>query len=82
MPYEIKIRKPALKFILKQPPKQQTRLFEAIYQLPDGTDIVPMKGDPGFFRLRVGSYRIVYSVDNGKLIVDVIDANNRGDIYK
>ena len=33
-------------------------------------------------RLRVGNYRIVYTVDNGKLIVYVIDIDNRGDIYK
>lgn len=27
-------------------------------------------------------YRIIYSVDNGKLIVYIVDAGNRGDIYK
>lgn len=33
-------------------------------------------------RLRVGDYRIIYRVDNGRLIVLVIDAGSRGDIYK
>ena len=33
------------------------------------------------YRLRVGEYRIIYSVDNGKFIVHVIDAGNRGQIY-
>ena len=32
-------------------------------------------------RLRVGDYRVVYTVDNGELIVLVIDAGNRGEIY-
>lgn len=32
-------------------------------------------------RLRVGEYRIIYTVDNGELVVYVIDAGNRGQIY-
>ena len=31
--------------------------------------------------LRVGDYRIIYTVDNGQLIVRVVDAGNRGQIY-
>ena len=30
----------------------------------------------------VGAFRILYTVDNGKLVVCVIDAGNRGDVYK
>lgn len=40
-----------------------------------------MKGHEGLYRLRVGDYRIIYTVDNGELIVYVIDAGNRGQIY-
>ena len=40
-----------------------------------------LKGHRGLYRLRVGDYRIIYSVDNGKLIVRVVDAGNRGQIY-
>ncbi|MCD8078376.1 MAG: hypothetical protein LUE63_08410 [Lachnospiraceae bacterium] len=29
----------------------------------------------------MGSYRIIYTVDNGKCVVCVIDAGNRGEIY-
>ncbi len=32
-------------------------------------------------RLRVGAYRIIYTVNHGELIVCVIDAGNRGEIY-
>jgi len=34
-----------------------------------------------FLWLRVGDHRIIYTVDNGKCIVYVIDAGNRGEIY-
>ena len=39
------------------------------------------KKSKGLFRLRVGDYRVIYSVDNGCLIVYVVDAGNRGEIY-
>ena len=44
--------------------------------------IKKLKGYDDLLRLRVGDYRIIYTVDNGKLIIYVIDIDNRGDIYK
>ncbi len=35
----------------------------------------------GLYRLRVGDYRIIYKVNNNELIICVIDAGNRGQIY-
>lgn len=57
------------------------RIVKAIEVLPNGEDIKKLKGHNNLFRLRVGDYRIVYTVDNGELIVYVIDAGNRGEIY-
>lgn len=82
MKYEILYRKKALKFIQKQPPAQQKRITNAISELPETGDIKKLEGRPGEFRLRVGDYRIIYTVDNGRLIIEVIDVGNRGDIYK
>lgn len=82
MNYEIRIERKALKFIQRQTPVQQRRIFAAIHKLPDEGDRKRMEGVPGLFRLRVGGYRIMYTVDNGKLVVCVVDAGNRGDVYK
>ena len=82
MNYKILIDKPAQKFILKQPPAQRERLLKAINKLPHEGDRKSMKGHSDLFRLRVGDYRIIYSVENGQLIVRVISVGNRGDIYK
>lgn len=57
------------------------RIVEAIEQLPNGNDIKQMKGHDELLRLRIGEYRIIYTVDNGELTVYVIDAGNRGQIY-
>ena len=79
--YEIIIQKKAKKFIDGLPKNDRIRVVAAIEQLPNGSDIKPLKGHDGLLRLRVGSYRIIYTVDHGKLIVYVIDANNRGQVY-
>lgn len=84
MKYTIVIKKIAEKFIVKLPQPEKERVLKAIYQLPEGNDIKEMQGkkNKGLYRLRVGDYRVVYTIDNGKLIVYVVDAGNRGDIYK
>ncbi len=82
MQYRIEIDKRAVKFISKQPKPQQLRLFKAIYKLPFVGDIKAMKGYDGFFRLRVGDYRVIYSVNNDILLVQVVEVGNRGDVYK
>lgn len=81
MRYSIVIEKDAVKFITKQPIKEKTRLLSAIYMLPDG-DVIKMSGKHSLYRLRVGSYRIIYTVENEKLLIRVIEVGNRGDVYK
>ena len=79
--YKIIIKKLAKKFIDKLPQNEKLRIIKAIQKLPYWEDIKKLKGHDNLLRLRVGSYRIIYSVDNGELTVYVIDVGNRGDIY-
>ncbi|MEG0272509.1 MAG: type II toxin-antitoxin system RelE/ParE family toxin [Hydrogenoanaerobacterium sp.] len=80
--YKIIIDKPAIKFIEKQPQQQRERILKAISRLPDIGDVKPMGGHTDLFRLRVGTYRILYTVENDVLTVRVLAAGNRGDVYK
>lgn len=80
--YQIIIKKKAKKFIDKLPVNERKRIVAEIERLPNGEDIKKLKGHENLLRLRVGDYRVIYTVDNGKLIVYVIDADNRGDVYK
>jgi mRNA interferase RelE/StbE len=41
----------------------------------------PLTGYPGYLRIRVGDYRIVYTVDNGVLLVLVLTIGHRSEIY-
>ena len=81
MNYNIIFDKPAQKFILKQPLPQRTRLLAAISKLPQQGDIKSLKCHEGFYRLRVGDYRVIYTVNNNILTVRIVNVGNRGDIY-
>lgn len=81
MKYKIIVEKPASKFIKKQTKQEQNRILTAIEDLPDG-DTKPVQGHKGFYRLRVGDFRIVYTINNGQYIICVVDIGNRGQIYK
>ena len=82
--YKIVIERPAEKFIMKLPRPEKERVLRAISELPNGADIKRLQGkkSKGLYRLRVGDYRIIYTVDHGQLIVFVIEADNRGQVYK
>ena len=82
MSYKIVFEKPAVKFLQKQPKDQQERLLKAIRRLPEIGDIKAMQGHENLYRLRVGSYRVLYTIENDILTVRVLDIGNRGDVYK
>ena len=59
--------------------------IEGLTQIPPKGDIKPLQGVPaGRFRLRVGSYRVIYTYkQNGTVqILCILDIGSRGDIYK
>lgn len=80
--YKIIVRKKAKKFVDRLPKNERKRIYNAISNLPNGEDIKKLKGHSDLLRLRIGNYRIIYTIDNGELIIFVIDVDNRGDIYK
>ena len=51
---------------------------------PEHVDVKKIKGAAGdFYRIRLGKYRVIYTVINGKIVViRAIAAGSRGDIYK
>ena len=71
--YKIIIKKKAKKFIDKLPMPTKKRIIEAINLLPYGSDIKQMKGHDDLFRLRVGDYRIIYTVQEtgDKYIINI-----------
>ena len=86
--YQLELSSKVKKFILKRTPKEQKKLieiFETLQENPYENDlsIKPMKGaSSNEYRLRFGKYRIIYEVIDNELLIYLIDADSRGDIYK
>ena len=76
----IALSKRAIKTLSEMNMPQKTRIINAIKQIPCG-DIKPLKGYKGYYRLRVGGWRIIFVYkDNGDILV--LKIAPRGEVYK
>ena len=78
-------RKKADKFFNKHQDIEEKFKKNIISDLKGNTniDIKILKGYTNLLRMRINSYRIIYQVyKNEIIIIDVIDAGSRGQIYK
>ncbi|MEV0641914.1 type II toxin-antitoxin system RelE/ParE family toxin [Streptomyces sp. NPDC050619] len=48
----------------------------------DDADVKKLSGRDELYRLRVGAYRIAYMIDDGKLVILVVEVGHRRDIYR
>ena len=81
MRYKIKYEKDCLKYLKKSDRNTQVRIINAINQLPLG-DVKKLQGNTEDYRLRVGSYRIIFNKDDENLIISIIEIAPRGEVYK
>lgn len=82
--YAVEFTKSAQKELRKLTPQVSRRLAQAIYSLqedPRKGNVRPMVGTTSW-RLRVGDYRVVYDISDGKLTILVIRIAHRRDVYK
>jgi mRNA interferase RelE/StbE len=84
MTYTVRIRNAAEKALARISPPYQNRIIEAIRLLsaeprPHG---VKKLTDRDGWRIRVGDYRIVYEIQDDRLVVLVIAVGHRGSIYR
>lgn len=79
--YKIEFEKAALKFLEKQVKEQRLRLYKAIYKLPEGNSIKKLSGN-NLYRLRVGNYRVLYTIDHTIRLINIENIDNRGQVYK
>jgi len=49
---------------------------------PYGLDTTSLRADPQLRRLRVGDYRVIYSLAHQELIIMVITVDNRATVYE
>ena len=66
-------------------PAVARRLAQAIDLLADDprrAGVVALAGTDDLFRFRVGSYRIVFAIEEDRLVVLVVKVGHRRDIYR
>ncbi|MFZ3132227.1 MAG: type II toxin-antitoxin system RelE/ParE family toxin [Desulfosporosinus sp.] len=83
--YKLIYHKDALKFLAKQEVGVQERIAKGLTGLlliPPKGDIKLLKGHEGLYRLRVGTYRLLFEINHTENIVYIQAIDSRGGIYK
>lgn len=83
--YEIRFSTKAEKAYQKLPGDIRSRIDQKLNYLrltPRGPDTKKLVGTENAYRTRVGTYRIVYEIEDDKLIVWILDVGHRSSIYK
>jgi mRNA interferase RelE/StbE len=86
MSYTVVIRRQAKRKLQSLGAKDRNRIAEKIHQLgldPDSPalDIKPLEGEP-YFRLRVGSWRVIFDRQDSVKVIAIERIKPRGDAYK
>lgn len=83
--YELRFRPAAAKVLRRLPHEAAKRIKTAVEDLqndPRPHGVTTLQGQPGLLRIRVGDYRVVYSVDDGRLPVRVLHLGHRREVYR
>ena len=84
--YTILFRKSARKEFQKLPKKIQSKVTEALMFLSlnpytELLQIKKLKGPEDLYRIRIGNYRVIYTIENKKLTVIVVKIGHRKEVY-
>jgi mRNA interferase RelE/StbE len=83
--YSIEFTTDARKVLLRLPRDQQALILSKIEMLACDPFVAPnvkkLVGEPGY-RLRVGSWRVIYDVESGRLVIRIVKIGSRGGVYK
>ncbi len=85
MAYRIELTPAAARDFKWLPEAARRRLgprIDALADQPRPRGTLAMSGMHGYYRLRVGEYRIVYKVEDDRLLVVVIRVANRREAYR
>jgi len=84
MSYGIRIERRALKELKHVPKVDRIRIELAIDSLADNPEAGGLLSGQwkGLRRLRVGSYRVIYAVEQNELIVLVVKIGHRKEVYR
>jgi mRNA interferase RelE/StbE len=83
--YTVYVKPAAERALTKLPREVVARIGRAIDRLsinPRPPGVTALQGEPGFLRLRLGDYRLIYTVQDAMLTVLVVTVGHRRDVYR
>lgn len=83
--YRIEWKRSALKELKRLPADVIARVVRAVGELsanPFPPGVVKLAGAQYTYRLRIGDYRVVYTVDASVLVVEIVRVRHRSDAYR
>lgn len=84
--YTLRFSRQAQKFLEKQPSDVRNRIRTALLELAKdplaNRQVKRLTGTDALLRLRVGDFRVVFSIEQEELLILIIAIGNRGNIYR
>lgn len=85
MPYRIEITPAAFRDLKRLPPDVRPDIVSVVQSLaddprPQGSE--KLEGADDLYRVRCGSYRVIYEVVNDVLTVTIVRTRHRREVYK
>ena len=85
MPYRIEVKTSVLKALKKILREDQIRISRSIKSLaenPRPPQCLKLAGSSPYYRIRCGTYRIIYEIQDSKLIIIILKVGRRKDVYR
>jgi mRNA interferase RelE/StbE len=84
MTYRVIVTPAADRAVAKLPGQIRERIAERLRALADNprpVGSIKLAGED-LYRIRVGDYRIIYSIEDDRLVILVVDVGHRREIYR
>jgi len=85
MRYSIHFKLSAEKSFAKLAKKEQLKIFKAIETLADNPrphGVKKLKSKTPLYRIRVGDYRVIYTIEKDRVLISIVKIAHRRDVYK
>lgn len=85
MSYRVEFAKQSAKQFRALSPQNQQRLqtrIDSLAQEPRPKGVIKLAGEDNLYRIRVGDYRIIYTINDDQLFILVVKVGHRRDVYR
>ncbi len=85
MAYSIEFRPAVLKSLKRFPKKDLVRIKKRIEDLevnPPDPEVTKLKGNNSFHKIRSGDYRIIYQIQEKRLVILIVKIGHQRDVYR